>query len=113
TTAASSNNIVYHNGTLIEVGSGSPNALVRNNVVWQSGTAYSNAGAGTTQAHNLWGTSDPRFVSAAAGDFHLQLGSPAIDTGATISIVPTTSDGVPRPPGTAYDIGALDYFEYP
>ena len=111
--AAIYNNTFYNNGTGIYIGSGSANALVRNNVVWQSGTAYSNAGAGTTQDHNLWGTSDPRFVSAAAGDFHLQLGSPAIDTGATISIVPTSSDGVPRPQGTAYDIGAFEYFEYP
>ena len=107
--AAIYNNTFYNNGTGIYIGSGSANALVRNNVVWQSGTAYSNAGAGTTQDHNLWGTSDPRFVNAAAGDFHLQLGSPAIDIGAAISIVPTDLDAFPRPYGTAYDIGAYEW----
>ena len=107
--AAIYNNTFYNNGTGIYIGSGSANALVRNNVVWQSGTAYSNAGAGTTQDHNLWGTSDPRFVNAAAGDFHLQLGSPAIDIGAAISIVPTDLAAFPRPYGAAHDIGAYEW----
>jgi len=107
------NNTFYNNGGGIYIGSGSANAIVRNNVVWQSGTAYSNAGSGTTQDHNLWGTSDPLFVNAAAADFHLQPGSPAIDTGTTLLLVPTSRDGVPRPQGTAYDIGAFEYFEYP
>jgi len=111
--AAIYNNTFYNNGGGIYIGSGSANAIVRNNVVWQSGTAYSNAGSGTTQDHNLWGTSDPRFVNAAAADFHLQPGSPAIDTGTTLLLVPTSRDGVPRPQGTAYDIGAFEYFEYP
>ena len=102
------NNTFYNNGGGIYIGSGSANAIVRNNVVWQSGTAYSNAGSGTTQDHNLWGTSDPRFVNAAAADFHLQPGSPAIDTGTTISIVPTDLDAFPRPSGAAYDIGAYE-----
>ena len=111
--AAIYNNTFYNNGGGIYIGSGSANAIVRNNVVWQSGTAYSNAGSGTTQDHNLWGTSDPLFVNAAADDFHLQPGSPAIDTGTTLLLVPTSRDGVPRPQGTAYDIGAFEYFEYP
>src|SRR5207253_9249462 len=90
--AAIYNNTFYHNGGGIYIGSGSATAIVRNNLVWQNGTAYSNAGSGTTQDHNLWGTSDPLFVNAAAADFHLQPGSPAIDTGTTISIVPTDLD---------------------
>ena len=102
------NNTIYNNGYGIYLGSGSTNATVRNNVVWQSGTAYSDGGSATTQDHNLWGTADPLFVNAAAGDFHTQLGSPAIDTGATLSLVPTDLDGVTRQQGTAYDMGAFE-----
>src|SRR3989442_4451174 len=94
------NNTIYNNGYGIYLGSGSTNATVRNNVVWQSGTAYSDGGSATTQDHNLWGTADPLFVNAAAGDFHTQLGSPAIDTGATPSLVPTDFDGVTLQQGT-------------
>jgi hypothetical protein len=52
--------------------------------------------------------SDPKFVDVANRDFSLQAGSPAINagvsTGVSLDIL-----GVPRPQGTAFDIGAFEY----
>src|SRR5207302_750960 len=50
-----------------------------------------------------------KFVNAAANDFHLQAGSPAIDAGITLAQVPVDADGVSRPQGKAYDIGAYEF----
>ncbi|MBA3818759.1 MAG: hypothetical protein H0X17_07695 [Deltaproteobacteria bacterium] len=53
---------------------------------------------------------DPKFVNAAAGDFRLQAGSPAID-----AALPTTGlnpdhdfEGTARPQGASPDIGAFE-----
>ncbi|MCK5797458.1 MAG: IPT/TIG domain-containing protein [Deltaproteobacteria bacterium] len=51
---------------------------------------------------------DPRFVNAASHDYHLSAGSPAIDTGAKAS-VPVDRDGVPRPQGAGFDVGAYEF----
>jgi hypothetical protein len=50
--------------------------------------------------------SDAKFVNPAAGDFHLQSISPAVNQGVTLADVPDDMDGQARPGGTAYDIGA-------
>jgi hypothetical protein len=52
---------------------------------------------------------DPQFVNAPGGDFHLKSNSPAINAGVTLSPVTTDFDGVSRPQGPAYDIGAYEY----
>lgn len=58
---------------------------------------------------------DPMFVNASQNDFHLQSGSPAIDSGLSASGLVTDIDGNPRPmdgdsDGAAeYDIGAYEY----
>jgi hypothetical protein len=52
-------------------------------------------------------TGDPLLVAPATHDFHLQVGSAAIDHG--IATPATTDyDGNPRPQGTAFDIGAYE-----
>jgi hypothetical protein len=59
---------------------------------------------------------DPRFVlpiaatfaPTTAGNYHLQPGSPAIDRGTNAGVT-TDLDGLSRPMGTGYDIGAYEF----
>lgn len=85
------------------------NAVVRNNV------AYENFGfaikapwnPATVLDHNI--TTNPGFVNAASGDFHLKPGSPAVDHGSAIGAPLFDFDGSARPYGTAPDAGAFEY----
>jgi len=56
---------------------------------------------------------DPKFVNTSSYDFHLQSGSPAIDSGITLAAVTTDIDGIARPQGTALDLGAREYASSP
>ncbi len=77
-------------------------------------------GNGPTQTTNNI-NADPLFVNRTAFDFHLTSTSPAKDTGLTVvqsdsfnpSPGPTIGvdkDGVLRPQGTAFDLGAYEFF---
>ena len=79
---------------------------VRNNISYQNGVDVYTGRLGVG-SNNL--TTDPRFVNPPTGDFHLQSSSPAIDAGLTLSEVPTDFDGVSRPQGSGYDIGAYEF----
>jgi hypothetical protein len=48
------------------------------------------------------------FVNAAAHDYHLAPGAPAIDAGEGLRDVTTDRDGVERPQGGAHDVGAYE-----
>jgi hypothetical protein len=61
-----------------------------------------------SQSHEIWAR-DPKFVSFSDGDFHLQLTSPCIDAGASLSQVTDDLDGRSRPQGATWDIGAFEY----
>ena len=105
------NNVLYGNGhvTIANGDGGSTGAIIRNNIIYQnSGPAISDSGSGTIADHNLIDI-DPMFVDAQAHDFHLLAGSPAIDSGVAVPEVTTDLDGVSRPQGSGYDVGAYEY----
>ena len=106
--------------------------LLRNNLVYQNnGQPYLTSDGGcpyvaTGSSNNAWfgkgsapGCStlsknlnvDPNVVSISTLDFHLQSGSPLVDTGTTISKLTGDNGGITRPQGTAIDIGAYEYFK--
>jgi hypothetical protein len=106
------NNTVYANtsaqyGACIDTYHSASGTEVKNNICWQNVMLFSDNGRGTVFSNNL--TSNPLFVNAAANNFYLQPGSPAIDAGVVISEVLFDHSGVRRPQGNSYDIGAYEY----
>lgn len=125
--------VLIYNNTFYDCGSRktgdagaiSPQTAVqlKNNIIYQTtGETYINAnqsglcssvtgstniffGVGTPPC-SMTGNSNPLIVSTSTPDFHLQAGSPAIDAGQTIASLGTDRDGIIRPQGTAYEVGA-------
>jgi predicted outer membrane repeat protein len=64
-------------------------------------------GTVTGGGHSTYSVSgaDPHFLDPAADDYHLGLGSAAVDQGVNAGIT-TDIDGDPRPSGLGYEIGA-------
>ncbi len=55
---------------------------------------------------------DPMFVDASKRNFHLKVGSPALDKGITEYFIPETDyDGHARSQGSGTDLGAFEYLE--
>jgi hypothetical protein len=81
---------------------------VRNNLA----TAFTSATTGVTEDHNVTvkmtalGT---YFVNAAKNDLHLKVGCPALDKGSATLAPKIDRDGVPRPQGSAVDVGAYEW----
>jgi hypothetical protein len=68
---------------------------------------YSCVHGGYTGAGNI--ATDPQFVNISAGNYQLQNGSPCIDKG-TLAGAPSMDNGdVPRPQGSAVDMGAYEF----
>jgi len=96
----SGNNGIYNQSTA------SP-TLIRNNICFDHAQDILDSTGTAVKSNNLTGV-DPNFVNLAAKDFHLNLGSPAVNAGMTLSQVPTDINGFARPQGGAYDIGAYE-----
>ncbi|HEY4241920.1 MAG TPA: choice-of-anchor Q domain-containing protein [Kofleriaceae bacterium] len=92
------------------------NLTVESSILWNrlgnyapiSGTcAFVETIAGPSYDSSSTLDEDPTFVAPVSYDYHLQAGSPAIDQ---VTIGPDTDlDGVARPQGASYDIGAYEY----
>jgi parallel beta-helix repeat protein len=85
---------------------------VRNNIVYNNGGSIVDYAGGPSPnapvtSHNL--TSNPLFADIASNDFRLQVRSAARDAGVVIPDVQYDYEGLPRPQGGAYDVGAFEY----
>jgi hypothetical protein len=128
------NNTVYGNkngGILIgDNSAGVKNNLVLNNITVANGAPFSdlaiygtghiidyniiqkpinNSASSVTIGPNNQVGVNPQFIHVRDRDFRLQLGSPAIDTGVSLSEVPADFFGSSRPMGGAHDIGAFEF----
>lgn len=103
------NNTLYHNDYDVIIDAGASNTEVKNLIMYLavSGSGITDSGTGTTTTTNT--TANPSFVNAGSADFHLQSGSTAKDAGTTLASVTTDKDGISRPQGSGYDIGAYEY----
>ncbi|MCX7014789.1 MAG: DUF1565 domain-containing protein [Candidatus Sumerlaeota bacterium] len=118
--ATAANNVVAgHEKNIFEATTGDP-AAVKNNLLaqplicqyWVNGAAPLNTEAEINNliyCQNNLVRPDPLFVGAAAGDLHLQAGSPCIDAGSATDSSPTDFDKNARPFGAAPDIGAFEW----
>ncbi len=79
---------------------------VTSGVVGSNNLLYGDGSAPSFLSASIVG--DPGFVSIANSNFQLQSGSPAIDAGIP-DFATWDFNGVPRPQGNGYDIGAFEY----
>jgi hypothetical protein len=104
------NNIFYNpeGGRTIEAAGFSGTITIANNITMGTAmTDRSSIPSGMILTNNQLNT-NALFVSLGAFDFHLQAASPAIDAGQTLTQVRLDFDGVTRPRGAGYDIGAFE-----
>jgi parallel beta-helix repeat protein len=100
------NTVCGHGEFGIDVRSGSTACQLTNNIVYGNGQNIRNSGNATLIA-NL--TSNPSFVNAAAGDYHLQKDSAAITSGASLPSMQEDYDHQPRPTNNLWHCGAYQY----
>ena len=109
------NNIFYNPNTaaIYNLATVSGSCSIDNNLVYKAGGTASiidSMPSGCANSGNRVNV-DPMLTtpSVPAFDFHLRAGSPAINTGAAFSVVNHDFDGVARPQGAGYDVGAFEY----
>ncbi len=111
------NNIVVGNRDYVIDVANSSNLYFSNNLYYgnsgsgfsKNGTTYSNASEWIIAGNDKGSINvDPEFVNPGGHDFHLHQSSPAIDRGENLSLVFEDYDGVTRPQGSGWDIGAYE-----
>lgn len=133
------NNTIYNAGSVawgISLASLNVLSEIKNNIIWvigASGVGINNAGWTPTSSNQIdyndiftsggaasfsgtttgWNTAhgisaDPLFISNGT-DFHLQSTSLCKNAGVTEAVVTTDKDGIARPQGSVYDIGAYEF----
>ncbi len=90
-------------------GTPSSGVIVRNNIA----TDYSLTG-GYTDDHNVEITMNNASIyfinpSGGSGDYHLHVTSPAVDAGSGDNAPGLDKDGITRPQGNGWDLGAYEY----
>lgn len=116
------NNVFYNCGTysMMCTATDAENVVFRNNICSESSGIKTNNLSEVIVDHNcidgyspVYGDdcvqASPMFVNPSAADFHLQPDSPAIDKGSFIDAPNVDYDGIVRPQGTNFDIGAYEY----
>ena len=84
-----------------------------NNLFYHTGKASNTYFSdGTGKFGTDYVKADPQFVSLATYDFHLNQTSPAINVASASYIIDTDFNGISRPQGAGYDIGACEYNGY-
>jgi hypothetical protein len=80
----------------------------RSDINWKGANMSAAQFASSTTNERRSVRANPMFVNAAAGDFRLNAGSPMIDKGLAMTLFKTDKDGVARPTGLGFDIGAYE-----
>ena len=104
-------NNIFYNGTnyaMDNYQTTQSGSLFDHNIVYGSPSGIVSSISGSIAQTNNKLNTNPMFASATTPDYHVQAGSPAIDSGASVSVA-TDFDGNPRPMGAAFDIGAYEY----
>jgi len=110
-----------NSGGILNKFSSSSSIIITNSVLWGNGdeitnrsypssinVTYSNVKGGYEGEGNI--DADPLFVNAIEGDLHLNISSPAINSGTSKgTLVSSDFEGNPRPSGNGYDMGAYEY----
>jgi hypothetical protein len=94
---------------LVDGGGGAPVAMVFANALFVGAGVPPEAASGQSCLAADAGS----FVAAAEHDYHLLPGAPAVDSGITLPEVEVDRDGVPRPVGPSYDVGAYEWTDAP
>jgi hypothetical protein len=108
------NSVVWGHTGITIVGSTSTITVISSLVQGSGGSSNWNANFGANGGGNL--DVDPLFVASVAptsaqssgGDYRLRAGSPALDSGTSTNAPSTDLNGIARPQGAGFDMGAYE-----